>query len=111
MMSGLACVSLAACVWTVDVREWKRWARPLVWLGRNAIAAFTLSTLGAIALIAVKVAGPEGKPRSLWAAIYRTAFDRFADPRLGSLLFALAYLAVWVALCGLLHRKHIFIKV
>jgi predicted acyltransferase len=111
LMSGLACASLAACVWIVDVRGWKRWAAPLVWLGRNAIAAFTLSGLGAIALIAVKIAGPDGKPRSLWTAIYRTVFDRFTDPRLGSLLFALAYLGVWVALCGLLYRKHIFIKV
>jgi predicted acyltransferase len=111
LMSGLACMSLAACVWAVDLRGWKRPAAPLVWLGRNAIAAFTLSTLGAIALIAIKVSGPDGKPQSLWTAIDRTVFDRFADPRLGSLLFALAYLGVWVALCGLLHRKRIFIRV
>ena len=111
LMSGLACVSLAACIWIVDVRGWKRWASPLVWLGRNAIAAFTLSTLGAIALIAVKVAGPEGKPRSLWTSIYRTVFDRFANPRLGSLLFALAYLAVWLAVFGVLHRRRIFIRI
>jgi predicted acyltransferase len=111
LMSGLACVSLAACVWIVDVRRWKRWAAPLVWLGRNAIAAFTLSTLGAIALIAIKVAGPEGKPRSLWTSIYRTVFDRFADPRLGSLLFALAYLALWLAVFGILYRRRIFIRI
>ena len=111
LTSGLSCMSLAACVWAVDARGWKRWAAPLVWLGRNAIAAFTLSTLGAIALIAIKVSGPDGKPQSLWTAIDRTVFDRFADPRLGSLLFALAYLGVWVALCGLLHRKRIFIRV
>ena len=109
-MSGLASVCLAVCVWIVDVRGWKRWAAPLVWLGRNAIAAFTLSTLGAIALIAIKVAGPEGKPRSLWTAIYRTEFDRFADPRLGSLLFALAYLTLWLAVFGILYRKRIFIR-
>ena len=111
LMSGLACVSLAACIWIVDVRGWKRWAAPLVWLGRNAIAAFTLSTLGAIALIAVKVAGPEGKPRSLWNAIYRSVFDRFADPRLGSVLFALTYLALWTAIFGVLYRRKVFIKI
>jgi predicted acyltransferase len=110
LMSGLACLCLAACVWIVDVRGWKRWAAPLAWLGRNAIAAFTLSTLGAIALIAIKVTGPEGKPRSLWTTIHRTVFDRFADPRLGSLLFAMAYLAVWFAVFGVLYRKRIFIR-
>jgi len=110
LMSGLACLCLAACVWIVDVRGWKRWATRLTWLGRNAIAAFTLSTLGAIALIAIKVAVPDGKPRSLWTTVYRTLFDRFADPRLGSLLFAVAYLALWLAIFGVLHRKRIFIR-
>jgi predicted acyltransferase len=111
LMSGLACASLAACAWVVDVRGWKRWAAPLLWLGRNAIAAFTLSTLGAIALIAIKVAGPEGKPRSLWTAIYRTVFDRFDDPRLGSLLFALAYVAAWTLVFGALYRRRVFFKI
>lgn len=111
LMSGLACASLAACAWAVDVCGWKRWAAPFLWLGRNAIAAFTLSTLGAIALIAIKVAGPEGKPRSLWTAIYRTVFDCFADPRLGSLCFALAYLAAWTLVFGALYRRRIFIKI
>jgi predicted acyltransferase len=111
LMSGLACACLASCVWIVDIRGWKRWAAPLLWLGRNAIAAFTLSTLGAIALIALKVAGPDGKPRSLWTTVYRTIFDRFDDPRLGSLLFALAYLAVWTLVFGVLYRRRIFIKI
>ena len=111
MMAGLAAVALAACVAVIDVAGRRAWAAPFVWLGRNAIAAFLLSSLTAVALIAVRVPGPEGKPRSLWTAIYRTVFDRFADPRLGSLLFALAYLAIWVAVFGLLHRKRIFVKV
>jgi predicted acyltransferase len=110
-MSGLACAALALGVWILDVRGWKRWAAPFLWLGRNAIAAFTLSVLGAIALIAIKVSGPEGKPRSLWTTIYRTVFDRFADPRLGSLLFALAYLGAWLAVFAVLYRRRIFIKV
>jgi len=111
LMAGLAAASLAACAGIVDVRGWTRWAAPLRWLGRNAIAAFTLSTLGAIALIAVKIAGPDGKPRSLWATIHRAVFDRFADPRLGSLLFALSYLAAWTLFFGVLHRRRIFITI
>jgi predicted acyltransferase len=110
-MSGLAAIFLALCLWIVDVKGWKAWARPFEWLGRNAIAAFVASTLGTILLLGVKVAGPEGKPRSLYTTIYRTVFDRFADPRLGSLLFALAYLAVWIGICGLLYRRRIFLKV
>lgn len=110
-MSGLAAIFLALCLWIVDVKGWRVWARPFEWLGRNAIAAFVASTLVTILMLAVKLSGPDGKARSLYAAIYRTIFDRFADPRLGSLLFALAYLAVWVAVFGLLYRKRVFVKI
>lgn len=110
-MSGLAAVSLALCLWVVDEKGWKGWARPFEWLGRNPIAAFVVSTLVTIVILAVKLPGPEGKPRSLYATIYRAVFDRFADARLGSLLFSLAYLAFWIAVCGLLYRKRVFVKI
>ena len=111
LMSGLAAMALAVCTALSDAATWKRVSAPLRWLGRNAIAAFTLSSLGAMALIAIRIPGPGGRSRSLWTAIYRGVFDRFADPRLGSLLFALAYLALWTAVFGLLHRRRIFFKI
>ena len=111
VMSGIAAVSLAACAAVVDVFGWKRWAIPFRWLGRNAIAAFVLSVLGAIALIAWKVPGSDGKPRSVWSAIHRGVFDRFADPRAGSLAFALAYLAFWTLVMGVLYRRRIFLRI
>jgi len=110
-MSGLAALLLALCVVIVDGKGWRGWARPFEWLGRNPIAAFVLATLVTIVSLGVKLTGPDGKPRSLYATIYRTVFDRFVDLRLGSLLFALAYLAVWIAICGLLYRKRVFFKV
>jgi predicted acyltransferase len=113
LTAGLAAIALAVCVRLVDGEggRARRIAAPFVWLGRNAIAAFTLSSLVSIALIAIRVPGPGGAPRSLWTAIYRGAFDRFADPRLGSLLFALAYLAIWIAVFGVLYAKRVFVKV
>jgi predicted acyltransferase len=111
LMSGLAALSLAATAWAVDLRGHRGWAAPFLWLGRNAIAAFTLSALGAIVLLAIPVGGPDGRPRSLWQAAYRTVFDRFVDPRLGSLLFALAYLAFWTIVFGILYRRRIFIRI
>jgi predicted acyltransferase len=110
-MSGLAALFLALCLDVVDRRGWRGWSRPFEWLGRNPIAAFVASTLGTILMLGVKIPNPPGKPRSLYATIYRTVFDRFADPRLGSLLFALAYLAIWLAVFGLLYRKRVFLKV
>jgi predicted acyltransferase len=113
LMSGLAALVLGLLVEIVDHRGRVGWAAPLLWLGRNAIAAFAASTLGAIAMIAVRVPDPSapGGTRSLWSAIHRSVFDRFEDPRLGSLLFALSYLALWTAVSGVLHRKRVFIKI
>jgi len=110
-MAGLASLALALCLWIVDVRGWKAWATPLRWLGSNALAIFTLSLLATLFLLGIKTAGSDGKPRSLYGTIYRSVFDRFPDPRIGSLLFALAFLAVFVALAGLLYRRKILLKV
>ncbi len=110
-MAGLASVCLALCLWVVDVRGWRAWAAPLRWLGSNALAIFTLSLLATLMLLWVKLPGADGKPKSLYATIYRTVFDRFADPRLGSLLFALAFLSVFVGLAGWLYKREIFLKV
>jgi predicted acyltransferase len=110
-MAGLAALTLAACLAIIDRTGWKGWTAPFRWLGRNPIAAFAVSTAATIVLLAVPVGGPDGKPRSLYSAIYRTVFDRFADPRLGSFLFALAYLGLWLAVFGLLDRKKIYLKI
>ena len=109
-MSGLAAAALAACLWIVDARGWRSWGAPFRWLGRNALAIFTLSLLAVLMLLWIKVSGPDGKPRSLYATLYRAIFAHTADPRLGSLLFALAFLAVFVALAGWMNRRRIFIK-
>jgi predicted acyltransferase len=110
-MSGLATACLAVCYWAIDIRSWRRAITPFLWLGRNAIGAFVASTVVTIVLIAIKVPGPEGKPRSLWSTIYRAVFDRFADPRLGSLLFALAYLGVWLLIFRALDRRRLYWKI
>ena len=107
-MSGLAAATLGICVWAIDRRGWKSWATPFVWLGTNALALFVAADALAFLLLAIHV----GKPRrSLYTAIYQSVFDHFADPRQGSLLFALVYCAFWIAVAGWLYRQRIFIKV
>jgi predicted acyltransferase len=107
-MAGLASATLGICLWAVDLRGWRAWARPFVWLGSNALFFFVASDVVAFLLLAIRIGSPR---RSLYATIYRTLFDHFADPRLGSLLFALTYCGLWTAVAGLLYRKRFFIKV
>jgi len=110
-MSGLAAACLGICLYAVDGKGWRSWARPFEWLGTNALFLFVASDVVTIFLIFWKATGADGKRRSLYATIYRTVFDHFADPRAGSLLFALTYCAFWIAVAGLLYRKRVFLKV
>jgi predicted acyltransferase len=110
-MSGLAAACLGVCLWAVDLKGWRSWSKPFEWLGTNALFLFVASDVVTIFILWLKVTGADGKRRSLYSAIYRSVFDHFADPRLGSLLFALAYCALWIAAAGLLYRKRLFLKV
>jgi predicted acyltransferase len=110
-MSGLAAACLGVCLYVVDGKGRRAWARPFEWLGVNALFLFVASDVVTILLILVKATGADGKRRSLYATIYRTVFDHFADPRLSSLLFALTYCASWIAVAGLLYRRRIVLKV
>ena len=79
--------------------------------GRNALGLFVLAGLVPRFLALWRwpdgVAG-DGTPRfiSLLPWLYRTVFaDLGSDPRLGSLLFALAHLAVYALIAVWLHRR------
>lgn len=110
-MSGLAAACLGVSLFVVDGKGWRAWARPFEWLGVNALFLFVASDVVTILLIFWKLGAADGKRRSLYATIYRTMFDHFSDPRLSSLLFALTYCLLWIAVAGFLYRKRIFLKV
>lgn len=109
--AGMACHFLAVCYWLVDVRGYRRWSKPFVIFGMNAIAAFFLSSLLARIITLVRVpAGAETVP--LKAFVFERAFaPYFADPANASLAFALGYVLLWLGLMTVLYKRRIFIKV
>jgi predicted acyltransferase len=110
--AGAALVVLAACFWLVEIRQWRRWAAPFVVFGTNAIAAFVLSTFVARLLVLVKVAGRDGEPAaSVHRWLYTHLFAPWAGPANASLLFAVAYVLVWLAAMWALYRRRVFIRV
>jgi predicted acyltransferase len=110
-MGGAAAVGLAVCYWTIDVKGWRRWTKPFVVLGVNAIALFVLAGLSAKTLLLVKVAGQGGTTTSLYGYIYRTWYEPLAAPKNASLLFALSYLLMLYAILWVMYRRRIFLKV
>lgn len=110
-MGGAGTVLLAACYWAIDVKSWRLWTKPFVVLGVNAIVLFVLSGLSEKILLLVKVAGPAGKPLSLYMFIYRRWYEPLAAPNNASLLFALTYLLVLYGILWVMYRRRVFLKV
>jgi predicted acyltransferase len=109
-MAGAACLTLALCWWLIEMRSWRVWAKPFLWLGSNAILVYALSTfmskLGSI----IKVAGgTQSIEVQTW--IYEHWFAPLADEKNASLLFALSYTALWTLVAWVLYKRKIFVKV
>ncbi|HSM85984.1 MAG TPA: heparan-alpha-glucosaminide N-acetyltransferase domain-containing protein [Candidatus Limnocylindrales bacterium] len=118
--AGAACVTLALCWWLIEMRGWRLWSRPFLWLGSNAILAYALSTfvgkLGSVikitsGKIASANAAGAGHAIEVQTWVYQHWFAPLAQPRNASLAFAISYLALWTLLAWGLYRKKIFVKV
>jgi predicted acyltransferase len=109
--AGAALHLLAVCYWLIDIKGWRRWARPAIVFGLNAIAVFVLSGLFVKTLLVIRVSSSDGPRISLYGWLYENAFVPWAGPLNGSLAFALANIGLWYGLMYLLYRKRIFIKI
>jgi predicted acyltransferase len=108
--AGAACLLLALCWWLIEMRGWRLWARPFLWLGSNAILVYALSTFSAKLGSIIKV--PDGgKMVAVQGWVYQHWFEPLAQEKNASLAFALSYVAVWTLVAWGLYRKKIFIKV
>src|ERR1044071_334970 len=105
--AGAACLLLALCWWLIEMRGWRLWSRPFLWLGSNAILAYALSTFVAKLGSIIKV--PDGITVQTW--IYENWFAPLAQSKNASLAFALCYTALWTLVAWALYRKKIFVKV
>jgi predicted acyltransferase len=113
--AGAACLLLTLCWWLIEMRGWRLWSRPFLWLGSNAILAYALSTfvgkLGSIINIKDGKMPDAGQSIAVQAWIYEHWFAPLAQEKNASLAFALSYTALWTLVAWGLYRKKIFIKV
>lgn len=108
--TGTALLVLAALYWLIDVRglrgAWEKW---MVVYGMNAITVFVASGMLSKTLARVRLEGGEGP--SLYGWIYENGFRSWAGDYNGSLAFALAYVAFWLAMMWILHARRIYVKI
>jgi predicted acyltransferase len=108
--AGAACLALALCWWLIEMRGWRTWARPFLWLGSNAILIYAFSEFTAKLGSIIKVhAGANTVALQSW--IYQHWFESLGRTENASLAFALSYTILWTLVAWALYRKKIFVKV
>ena len=108
---GMGAVTLATCMWLIDDRGVTWWTRPFVIFGVNPILAFWGSGAMARLIYSVIRVEYEGAQVPVQAAIYRSAFASWLDPRTASLAFAICFVLLWLALLTPLYRRNVILKV
>jgi len=98
-------------MWLIDVQQIRAWSRPFGAFGLNPLVAFVGSGLMARIIGSLVKLPYHGKPTPLQAISYQMLFAGWLPPRLGSLLWALLFVALWLFLAGVLYRRNVIIKV
>jgi predicted acyltransferase len=107
---GLALEFLAFCYWLIDIKKYKRWAKPFVVFGVNAIVLFVGTGVMGRLMGLIKL--PWGDTRiSLQGWIFQKLFLSWAAPIHASLAYAIAFILLWLGLMWILYSRKIFIKV
>lgn len=109
---GLASSLLGLLIWIIDMRGHRRWCRFFQVFGVNPLFLFCLGSIGGVILSVVRF-GYDGGTISIHNWYYRVVCIGVAggDAVLGSLLYALSYIAlVWV-FGYILFKKKIYIKI
>jgi len=109
--AGMACVTIATCIWLIDVQRITGWTKPFVVFGMNPILAFVGSGMMARLMGSIFRVERDGQSVSLQRAIYDSSFASWLAPMNASLLYAVCFVAFWFLILWALHRKGIFLKV
>ncbi len=110
LMAGMSLITLATCYYLVDIRKSRWWTPPLMVFGTNAIAVWVGSMISRQTLEAINITGGDGKLVDLKTYLYQ-GLASWTGPYVGSMLFAIAFVLVWMGIMSVLYRRGIYIKV
>lgn len=109
--AGLALQGLALCYWLIDLKRYRRYGKPFVILGANALAVYFLSEVFARLITLIQFTEAGGSRIDLKSWIYQHVFVSWTSPINASLFFAITVVLLWLGVATILYRKKIFIKV
>ncbi|MCF7805582.1 MAG: DUF5009 domain-containing protein [Candidatus Marinimicrobia bacterium] len=108
--AGMALLILALFYWLIDMKGIKKWAKPLVVYGMNAITVFVLAGLLSRLLTLIKIP-VSGGSISVKGYIYHHLLTPIASPVDASLIYAVIYVIFWLGMMWMLYRRKVFIKI
>jgi len=111
LTGGLGAALFGLTYWIVDVAGWKRWAAPFVTYGKNAIAVYVGAGFLADTLLAVRWAGADGAPLSLWRRLYDASYASFLPPYEASFAWALTLVLLFYLVALWMDRRGVYLKV
>lgn len=110
-MAGWALVCFAMFYWIIDVKGYKRWAKPFIIFGMNAITVFVISGLvGRLYGSVIKLNQPDGSEISLQGYIFRTFFLPLASPINASMIYAICFLLFLYLIAWIMWTRKWFLK-
>jgi predicted acyltransferase len=98
---GWSLLLLALFYYVVDMRQWRGWCQPFVWIGLNPITLYLATALVDFSRIAERLAGGS----------VATFFDTHISNGAGALLLAVVTLGLLLLLARFLHRRQIYLRV
>ena len=109
---GLAMVFLAALLWFIDVKGFKKWTTPFIHFGTNPLAIYMFSGIYVSAIISlVRIPMVSGEVLSGYDYLFSEVFAPITGNMNGSLLFAIAHIIFFWLITYVLYKKKIFIKI
>jgi predicted acyltransferase len=108
--AGLALYVLAFCYWSIEIKGWRRWCRPFEVFGLNAIAVYFITILFLKIQKLIHIPRLDGTPGDLHFYITEHLFG-WTSPQNASLIYALGYTLLWLAVFWALYRRRIHIKI
>jgi len=100
---GYSALLLGAFYWIVDVKKWRAWCQPFVWIGMNPITLYLTSNfLGGL--------GYEKLARRVAGGPVKEFLDAHVAAGFGNLVIAATSVAIFVWFARFLYQRKIFLR-
>jgi predicted acyltransferase len=108
--AGMALLVFGVCFLLIEMWNLKKWATAFLIFGTNAITVFAGSTFMVKVLMMIKIADGD-KIVNPMGYIYAHFLSPLAGPYLGSLIYPILLILLWLFIISPLYKRKIFIRV